>query len=293
MRANIERVLIGSSPQMKTIRKKILRIAKSDLLILLISGESGTGKDLVARLLHAHSYFHNKPFHEINCSVLTDNVFEGASKISKRLNFEGFAHGGTIFFNEITDLDMDLQRDVEKILDDNSLNSKSIRFIFTTNRNLANAVHLGSLTSDLYRKIKKCTIDLPPLRDRGGDILDIARYYLELYANNYGNKHSTLTRNIEKKLLSYRWPGNISELKHLIERFVLLEEKDILLPQEMIDGSWSDMETEKIKPLAQVEREYIISVVNFFDNNKSRAAKALGISRQSVINKFKKYEHLN
>ncbi|MGA1823732.1 MAG: sigma-54-dependent transcriptional regulator [bacterium] len=290
MRANIERLLIGSSFRMRKVKEQIIQGIKGNVSIILISGESGTGKDLIARLIHANSFLQKKPFQEINCLALTDNIIKGSSDINERLNFEGISYGGTIFFNEVIDLSISVQVDLLGLLKNNT---KPVKFIFATTRNLENAVHIGSLNADLYSIISTNAIYLPPLRNRGEDVISIAKYYLGFYSKIYDKKRVKLNRNIEGKLLSYSWPGNISELKHLIERFVLLEEKDILLPQEVTDNSWSDMEPGKIKPLAEVEREYILNVLDYFDNNKSRAAKALGITRQSVINKFKKYEHLN
>ena len=298
---NIEKTLIGMSLKIRNLRTVIPKIAKSAASIILISGESGTGKELVARLIHTNSYFYNKPFMEINCSSFSENLFEKINTEDSIEDLNGIKQGGTIFFDEITDLNLKIQANLLKFVENDGFNIgrkkkvglPAVRFIFATNKDLEKAMLAGSLRMDLYYRLNVISLELPSLINRSEDIIPIAKYYLSIYAENYNKKNLQFNKNIEKKLFSYSWPGNIRELKHVIERFVLLDEKDIVLPQRIMEHSCQDKLTERIKPLDQIEMEYILRVMDFFQNNKSQASKALGISRQSLINKYKKYQQMN
>jgi len=298
---NIENILIGISSQIKNLRLVIPKIAKSAASIILISGDTGTGKELVSRLIHANSSLHDNSFFEINCSSFSGNLYENIDGEDSEVDFNRIAEGGTIFFDEITDLDIKIQAKLLKFIENDGsdvgrkkkTDLPGVRFIFATNKDLEKAMIAGSLRMDLYYRLNVIALEIPSLRDRLEDIVPIAKYYLSIYAENYYKKNLQINKKIEKKLLSYTWPGNIRELKHVIERFVLLDEKDMVLPQRIIENSCQDMLADRIKPLDQIEMEYILRVMDYFQNNKSRASKALGISRQSLINKFKKYQQMN
>ncbi len=243
--------IVGDTEQMARVKDLIAKIAKSDATTVLIQGESGTGKELVARAIHDESGRSNQPFMAINCAALPVTLLEselmghekGAftdAKTTKKGLFE-LADGGTVFLDEIGDMDLSMQAKLLRILEEKSFRrvggvkdiKVDVRVISATNQELSKAMAEGKFRKDLYYRLQVVPITLPPLRDRGRDVLLLARHFME-YFNRECHKHvQGLNAETEQILLSYGWPGNVRELKNVIERAMIFESEGEILPEHL------------------------------------------------------------
>ncbi|MDD2698578.1 MAG: sigma 54-interacting transcriptional regulator [Arcobacteraceae bacterium] len=307
--------IIGTSQKMEDVYKVIDRIAGSNVTIL-VRGETGTGKELVAASIHKRSKRCEEPFIKLNCAAITDTLLEselfghekGAftdAKETRKGRFE-LADGGTLFLDEIGDISSSAQVKLLRVLQEREFErvggSKTIkvnvRLVAATNRNLEQMVKDGTFREDLYYRLNVIPIDLPPLRERGEDIKLLVNFFLERSMKNH-KKRVVITDEAMDKLMSYPWPGNVRELENTIERIVLMGDEDgisatdmlLLLPalnnKTLID-EYKTIPMEN-KTLEDIEKEAIEKALRDCKNNQTEAAKQLGITLRQIGYKIKMY----
>lgn len=303
--------LVTRSPKMLTALALAERLSQTPHTAALITGETGTGKEVLGREIHYRSDRRGGPFVTVNCSSLPEalieselfgyvrGAFTGATR-EKRGLFES-ASGGTIFLDEIGDMKLTLQPALLRVLEERTVRRVGgvadipvdVRVIAATNCNLASRVAAGLFREDLFYRLNVFTIHIPPLRERAEDILPLARYFLAVFSEEFKKDIAGLTEDAEAALVSYSWPGNVRELRNVIERAV------ILAPGREIDARVLNIvppvaaaagETRwELLPLAEVEKRHITRVLAAVAGNKTRAAAALGISRTTLWAKLKEY----
>jgi DNA-binding NtrC family response regulator len=306
--------IIGESDGMRSVFDTIDKIVRSEATTVLIQSETGTGKGLIARTIHGHSTRRDRPFVEINCSSIPENLveselfgyeggaFTGASKLKKGLVEQ--ADGGTLFLDEIGDLAPDAQVKLLKVIDEKVFRrlggirdiQVDVRIMAATNRNLRGLVEEKLFRDDLYYRLTVVPVIIPPLRERTEDIPLIADYFLEKYCQEFKKKRKSLSQDAVKKLIQYGWPGNVRELKNTIERVCLLEDAEIITSDLITLRTGTERPPEDSHPLKageltleEMEKAYIEETLRENANNKSRAAKILGISRHTLRRKLEKY----
>lgn len=299
--------LIGESEAMRKVLNAVEKAAKSPATIL-ITGESGTGKELVARAIHYNSTRAKSPFVPINCGGIPEalleselfgyvkGAFTGATET--RAGFFLTAEGGTIFLDEISETSLPMQVKLLRVLQDREVymvgvgypQKVDIRIIAATNKNLADLVEKGSFREDLYYRLNVITIDIPPLREREEDILQLVQYFGLKYAKEFGKPVPRFSDNVLEIFKSYYWPGNVRELENIIQRLVVMGETGFIdvsdLPSLMRFSAIKG--TGLIRTLAAVEAEHILNVLASVDGNKTQAAEILGINRKTLREKLKK-----
>lgn len=311
--------MIAKSPQMKKISEKLVKIAESPGTTVFIAGETGTGKEVLARRLHLLSSRRHKPFVEINASAVSrelleselfgheEGAFTGASK-SKPGLFE-IASGGTLFLDEIGDMELSLQAKLLKVIEERKIRrvggletiDVDIRLITATHQFLEERVKEGKFREDLFYRLNVVPLELPPLRERKGDILPLAEYFVTLFNKELGKKVTRVSKEATELLQNYSWPGNIRQLRNIIERTLLLEidegeiTEEILLKSEpKLGGKGGEIPGKGTigasLPLETVERQHISEVLDSVGGNKNKAAQILGIDRTTLYNKIKKFE---
>jgi DNA-binding NtrC family response regulator len=302
--------IIGLSEPMRDVRDVIEKVVRSQATSVLITGESGTGKELVARAIHYRSDRAQAPLMEVNCSSFQENLLENelfghekgaytdASDAKKGL--VELCDGGTLFLDEVADMSMPTQAKLLRFIDHRNFKrvggaqdiAVDIRIVAATNKDLETEVKAGRFRSDLYFRLKVVNIHLPPLRDRGDDILLLARHFIREFARKFSKGFVDVSPAAAQVLLSYRWPGNVRELRNLIERGVLLEEGEAIdldhLPPELAGRRIASDESIPLPTLAQIEADHISEALRLTAGNKSRAARILGISRQGLIEKLRR-----
>ncbi|HEY3216305.1 MAG TPA: sigma-54 dependent transcriptional regulator [Candidatus Eisenbacteria bacterium] len=307
--------IIGGSAPMAEVRELIEKVVRSQATSVLITGESGTGKELVARAIHYRSDRAQAPLMEVNCSSFHETLLENelfghekgaftdASDTKKGL--VELCDRGTLFLDEVADMPLATQSKLLRFIDHRSFKrvggahdiAVDIRIVTATNKDLDAEVRGGRFRSDLFFRLKVVSIHLPPLRDRGEDILVLARHFLREFSRKFQKRFRDLAPEAAQRLLVYPWPGNVRELRNLIERVVLLEEGDLLraehLPAEVsgrrvTPAAAAADDAIAVRTLAQLEAEHIGEVLRLTAGNKSRAARILGISRQGLIEKLRR-----
>ncbi len=307
--------IIGKSSKMEDVYKVIDRIAASNVTIL-VRGETGTGKELVAAAIHKRSKRKEEPFIKLNCAAITDTLLEselfghekGAftdAKDTRKGRFE-LADGGTLFLDEIGDISASAQVKLLRVLQEREFErvggSKTIkvnvRLVAATNRNLEQMVKDGTFREDLYYRLNVIPIDLPPLRERGEDIKLLVNFFLERSMKNH-KKRVVITDEAMEKLMQYPWPGNVRELENTIERIVLMGDEDgisatdmlLLLPalnNKTLIEEYKTIPMEN-KTLEDIEKEAIEKALKDCKNNQTEAAKSLGITLRQIGYKIKMY----
>ncbi len=300
-----ESEMIGSSPSMIAIYKMVSRVAPTSATVL-IEGETGTGKELIARMIHAHSPRAQQPFVPVDCGSIAPSLIEselfGALRGSytgadrDRIGFFEAANNGTIFLDEIGDVEMTFQLKLLRFLQEKEVRPLGatrgkrvdVRVIAATNRNLKKIVEDGKFREDLWFRLNVVRIELPPLCERRGDVPLLAHHFLKKYNERYAQQAKLLDSGL-KALLTYSWPGNVRQLQHMIERLT------ILAPQSRIDDASVREAIEMTEPretagetLADTEAEQIRRVLAATGGNKSRAAKILGIERKTLYRKLER-----
>jgi transcriptional regulator with PAS, ATPase and Fis domain len=319
---------VGESASICALRSQIERIAALEAPeggvapTVLIRGETGTGKDMIARSIHYHGPRSAGPFVDINCAAIPPALLEaelfgyerGAytdAKAAKPGLFEA-ADGGTLFLDEIGHMELGMQVKLLKALEDRSvrriggLRAKTfnVRIVAATNRDLGAAIAEGAFRPDLYYRINTLTLHIPPLRERGDDITLLARHFLESFSQQYGLPAKELAPEAEVAMRSYSWPGNVRELAHVMERAVLLHGGPVVTLEQLgfaetkcqtpvvveIDGTVRvDFSAGKIV-LDEVERQLIYEALRVAGWNRTRAAELLGISKETLRYRMEKYE---
>jgi DNA-binding NtrC family response regulator len=303
--------IIGDSEPIARVRELIEKVVRSQATSVLISGESGTGKELVARAIHYRSDRAQHPLMEVNCSSFQENLLENelfghekgafTDAVDTKKGLVELCDGGTLFLDEVADMVLATQAKLLRFIDHRSFKrvggaediGVDIRIVAATNKDLDAEVRGGRFRSDLYFRLKVVAIELPPLRDRGDDILLLARHFLQEFSRKFGKRFEELSPAAAQMFLAYRWPGNVRELRNLIERVVLLEEGERLevehLPPELAGRRVAgEVNTGGLPTLAQMEADHIGEVLRLTAGNKTRAARILGISRQGLIEKVRR-----
>jgi DNA-binding NtrC family response regulator len=310
--------IIGQSRHMKNVLAMVEKIAKSDASTVLVQGESGTGKELVAKAIHYESARADKPFMAINCAAVPETLLEselmghekGAftdAKTQKTGLFE-MADGGSVFLDEIGDMEPGMQAKLLRILEERSFRriggtkdiQIDVRIISATNKNLLKAIEEKTFRNDLYYRLQVIPIYLPSLRERKEDILPLARHFIGHFNREFGKNVNGISRMAEKFLTEYRWPGNIRELKNVIERIIILENEETImlehLPREMVSKT-ADSATEPLNfrlpseglDIEDVERELIRQALEVSEGNQSKAARKLNLGIDAFRYRMKKF----
>jgi transcriptional regulator with PAS, ATPase and Fis domain len=303
--------VIGSSPAMRNIFKQITKVGPTDSTVL-IYGESGTGKELIAQSIYEQSARVGKPFIKINCVAIPEGLLESELFGHEKGSFTGavaqkkgkfeLADGGTIFLDEIGDMPMATQAKLLRVLQEKEFERVGgnvpirvdVRFIAATNKDLPKLIKKGKYREDLYFRINVFSIALPPLRDRREDISLLASFFL-----NKQEKNVTLSSEALQLLIGYAWPGNIRELKNVIEQASVLAEKDIIEPNHLpgalkgqtpsIDIFSNGNDINLDEKLAIMEKEMIIHALKKSDGIQVKAAEILKINQRSLWHRIKKY----
>ncbi len=311
--------IIGESPAMVEVFELIEKIAKSQATTVLITGESGTGKDLVAKAIHYASGRANRPFMNITCSALPETLLESELMGHERGSFTDartlkkglfeLAEQGTVFLDEIGDMGVLLQAKVLRFLQEKTFKrvggvkdiTVDVRIIAATNRDLSKAVQDGRFREDLYYRLKVIPINLPPLRARREDIPNLVNHFIDGFNQEFKKSTKGVTREGLDQLMSYSWPGNVRELRNVIERAMILENKPELtvadLPREIREPSQASPAIvpngfqlpDAGFPLKDIEHEMVKQALDKTKGNQTRAARLLSISRDALRYKMKKY----
>lgn len=308
-RGKLERIMTESSV-MKQILSDITKVAKSSASVF-ISGESGTGKEVIAHAIHFHSHRTCHPFIKVNCAAIPESLIEseffGHEKGSftgaaeRRLGRFELAHKGTLLLDEVSEIPLSLQAKLLRAIQEQEFErvggSKPIqvdvRFISTSNRNMKETIEEKLFREDLYYRLNVVPIQLPPLRKRKEDIISLAEHFLHNLCLENHKKQKKLSLEAKKTLLDYHWPGNIRELANVLERTVVMDLSDV------IESSHLRLEiscpviprTAPLKGLSleEVEKRHILDILEVHNQNRTQAAKALGISLRTLRNKLAQY----
>lgn len=313
--------IIGTDSDLQHVLGMVRKIAQSDAGTVLIQGESGTGKELIAKALHYESGRADKPFMAINCAAVPETLLEselmghekGAftdAKSQKKGLFE-MAHGGTVFLDEIGDMPMAIQAKLLRVLEDRTFRRVGgvrdihvdIRIVSATNRDLLQAIEEKIFRNDLYYRLQVIPIFLPPLRERRNDILVLARHFVEIFNREFAKNVKEISPAAEKILVEYDWPGNIRELRNVIERAVILEDDVVMEPEHLPRELVSRVAPAGGSPLIftlpaegidieDVERELIRQALETSDSNQSKAAKKLNLGIDAFRYRMKKFKFL-
>jgi len=303
-------IVLGHSPAILEAVSLAKKVAKTDAAVLLL-GETGTGKEVFAEAIHFESLRKNKPFVAVNCSAFSKDLLEselfgyktgaftGAVK-DKRGLFEE-ANGGTIFLDELGEMSFDLQAKLLRVLEQGTFikmgetktTKVDVRLISATNRNLQKEAEDNHYRLDLFYRLSGFSIELPPLRERTGDVEILAWHFIRIYAAKIKKKIPEVDERFMKLLNQHRWNGNIRELKNVIERVIILMEEPVLtpklLPYEFHISGHSDLIA---LDLHSVEKHHIWRILNHTKGNKSEAARILGISLATLYRKIEEYQIL-
>ncbi len=305
--------LIGESPEMREVYRLIEAVADTDATVF-IQGESGTGKELVARAIHNRSSRREKDFVPINCGALPRDIIENelfghvkgafTGSIAEKVGSLELAQGGTVFLDEIAELETDLQVKILRVLEEKEFRrlggresiTLDVRFIAATNQDVPQAMEEKKFREDLYYRLSVVELHLPPLRSRLADILLLAEEFFKTFSEKYDKKIRGFDPKVTKALQEYSWPGNVRELKNVIERAVVLTSSERIgigdLPAR-VGGPASSGSTIALAigdTLDNYERRIIYRTLEHTENNKTQAAKILGVSLKTLHNKLNRYE---
>ena len=323
-----KRTIVGEDRKLAAIMQKAKAVASSKATVLIL-GESGTGKEMVARMIHDESNRRDGSFVALNCAALPEGLLESelfghekgsftGAVYSKKGKFE-LAHGGTLLLDEIGEIPLHLQAKLLRVLQEEEVDrlggktpvKVDVHVVATTNRNLEQSVQDGDFRQDLFYRLNVIPLTLPPLRERKNDILLLADYFISHYSGQYSKEAKRMSQRSINRFLGYAWPGNIREMENLVERAVLLSLSDELEPwdfwDEDTDGAGMDIfsgssagqdgspvvnfadENGGIISLKEVERQMILQALQKTDDNRTHAAKMLGISVRTLRNKLHEY----
>jgi DNA-binding NtrC family response regulator len=298
--------LIGRSPALEEVLRAIPKAASNSATVL-ITGESGTGKELVARAIHYHGPRASGPFLPINCAGIPEGLveselfghvrgaFTGASVL--RAGFFETAHGGSIFLDEIGDIALSLQSKLLRVLEsgeiqrlgDSRAKKVDVRVIAATNKDLNKFVARGAFREDLFFRLNVISIHVPPLRERGDDVLLLVDHFARKIAHDLGKEAPEFSAGALDRFMSYHWPGNVRELENVVRRLMVMTEAEVIeevnLPSPMRFSSPTSLRLHRT--LAEVEAEHIKNVLASVGGNKTRAAEILGIDRKTLREKLK------
>lgn len=309
--ANIGNEIIGESAVMQEIFYKIEKIAPTDANILIL-GENGTGKDLIAKAIHQRSLRADKPYIKVDVGALTDSLFEselfghkkGAFTDAKEERIGRFesANGGTLFLDEIGNISLQQQAKLLSVLQNRQVTkigtnqpiAIDIRLICATNLPLSELANENRFRKDLVYRINTVEIIIPPLRKRGDDIILLAQHFSKVYSNKYLKHVLDFSENAWDKLCAYQYPGNVRELQYSIERAVIMAEGDTLGADDIIFSPLESVAIEEAEPkelkLSAIEKSTILRVIQKYNGNITKAAKELGLTRTALYRRISKYD---
>ena len=327
MMEGIYSLFFSNSSKMNKIKTIIEEVAKTDIAVL-IKGESGTGKGLVAEAIHQNSHRSERPFIKVNCAAIPKGLLESELFGFEKGAFTGanqrrpgkfeLANGGTILLNEIGEIDISIQPKLLQVLQDGAFSrlggsgdiQVNTRVITATRDYLERSMAEGRFREDLFFRINVISMTLPPLRDRRGQIAPFTQYFFDLYKKKYGRTMPSLSSKTLNNLKEYRWPGNIRELENVIKRIVLFGQEELVLrelgPKHVQSGSAPDaiahgfgnlpIETEDVdikelrrRAATEVEREVILGALWKTHWNRKKAAKLVGVSYKTLLQRIQKY----
>lgn len=334
--------LIGDSNAMKRLKQMVNKVAKTEATVL-ITGENGTGKEMVANELYRNSLISDKPFIKVNCAAIPENLIESEFFGHEKGSFTGatqrregrfeLANNGTILLDEIGEISPQVQVKLLRVLQEkqfervggNKTLSVKVRVLASTNKDLLQAVKDGQFREDLYYRLNVFPVEVPPLRERGEDILLIGNYFLQSFARKYNVKINGFSDHAKDVMLSYRWPGNVRELQNAVERAVIQTDAGNSISADMLyipyEGKASatfsesvqlqepelqqgekvttqkeesvvafDSENGPVKTLEQLEKEHILRVLRSEDGNRTRTAEVLNVNIRTLRNKLNQYK---
>jgi two-component system response regulator AtoC len=299
--------LISKDGKMRAVFNLIEKVASTNSPVLII-GETGSGKELVARAVHERSLRASSPFIAINCAVLSENLLESelfghekgayTGAVSRKHGLFEVANNGTIFLDEIVDMPQKVQAKLLRALETKCFRrvggtrdiQVDVRILSASATDLGVAIDAGAFRKDLYYRLSTVVIEIPPLRERKDDVPLLVDFFLRRLERAAGRKHLSITGEAVQALTAFAWPGNVRELEHVVERAYVLSEGDVIgtndLPERLrkaeISGSG-----EELVPLEEVERNYITKVLKETGGNRTKAAKILGIDRKTLYRKVR------
>jgi two-component system response regulator AtoC len=310
-----EAVVFGRTEAMQAVRDRLTRLAAANVPVL-IQGESGTGKDIIARMIHMASPWKSGPWVKVNCPAIPGTLLESELFGYEKGAFTGaygtkpgrveMAHRGTLFLDEISELDLALQSKLLQLLQDGQFcrigaqedKKVEVRVVCATNRKLEQEIDNGTFRADLFYRINVVNLHLPPLRERAVDIADLASYFLDYYNRKYNCRAKPLSGELMGILSKYHWPGNVRELENLIKRYVILGNEEVissdLAPRGQdffnaeipLDGQISLKKLTR-QAVRELERKVILKVLQTHHWNRKQAAKALSISYRALLYKIR------
>lgn len=310
-----EAVVFGATEAMRSLRERLTKIAGANVPVL-IQGESGTGKDIIARMIHVASPWKSGPWVKVNCPAIPGTLLESELFGYEKGAFTGafgmkpgrveMAHRGTLFLDEISELDMSLQSKLLQLLQDGQFcrigaqedKKVEVRVVCATNRKLEEEIANGSFRGDLFYRINVVNLHMPPLRDRISDLPELIAYFLDCYNRKFNSRAKALSPELMASLRKYHWPGNIRELENLIKRYVILGTEEAIsadLRPHRADFFSTDIDVDgplslkKITRQAvhELERKIILKVLQHHHWNRKQAAKALNISYRALLYKIR------
>jgi len=299
--------IIAKSPKMQQVIEVIRVIAKSNATVLII-GDTGTGKELVARAIHSQSYRKDKPFVAVSCAALPESLLESelfghekgaftGAHAQRKGKFE-VAHRGTLFLDEIGEMSANIQVHLLRVLEEkeftrvggNELVKVDVRVISATNKDMKTAIASGQFREDLYYRLNVVTIELPPLRERKEDMPLLAQHFLKKFAAENQKEITGFSPEVTDFLLKYEWPGNVRELENAIERSVILAKDSYIEVADLAQGNLSLARSTPLgQSLGEMEKTHILTILNETSSNYSETARILGISRATLYNKIRAY----
>ena len=310
-----DNIIFGHSEAMQALRSRLRRVAAANVPVL-ITGESGTGKDIFARIINALSPWKTGPYVKFNCPAIPGTLLESELFGYERGAFTGavgskpgrveLAHRGTLFLDEISELDLSLQSKLLQLLQDGQFcrigaqedKKVEVRVVCATNRNLDSEIESGTFRQDLYYRINVVNLRMPALRERRGDIEDLCHYFLEYYNRKFNCRARPLSSEVLAVLQKYHWPGNIRELENLIKRYVILGQEEVITadlvqrepeffsPEISLDCPISLKKLTR-QCVRDLERKVILKVLQHHHWNRKQAARTLGISYRALLYKIR------
>jgi len=307
--------IIYASDKMETVIERVKRIAPTDVTVL-ITGPTGTGKELIAQAIHQNSPRKKKPFVALNCAALSEHLLESelfghikgayTDASTDRVGRFEYAHGGTLFLDELGDMPMPTQIKLLRVLESGEITrvgenkpiQVNVRVLSATNRDLSDAIRDGSFRQDLYHRLKVMTIDLPSLAARRDDIIPLADHFRKEFARRHGKTVKGMSPEVSRRLVAHGWEGNVRELRNVLEGMVVIDIDGVLdvddLPMELVDAapttSAAGGPVELIgQPLSEIERWAIEQTLRLTGGNREETARILGIGARSVYRRLKDY----
>ncbi|HWW15437.1 MAG TPA: sigma-54 dependent transcriptional regulator [Candidatus Dormibacteraeota bacterium] len=308
-------IVFGSTEAMRALRERLAKIAGANVPVL-IQGESGTGKDIIARMIHASSPWKTGPWVKVNCPAIPGTLLESELFGYEKGAFTGaygtkpgrveMAHRGTLFLDEISELDMALQSKLLQLLQDGQFcrigaqedKKVEVRVVCATNRKLEEEIAAGNFRADLFYRINVVNLHMPPLRERASDIPQLISYFLEYYNRKFNARAVAPSADLMNALKKYHWPGNVRELENLMKRYVILgteesisgdlhpREQDFFNADISVDGPISLKKITR-QAVRELERKIILKVLQHHHWNRKQAARALNISYRALLYKIR------